>query len=189
MKTETAAYWIDHLQLTPHPEGGYYKEVFRSDNKVTRQGSADLKQAVTSIYYLLEGTDFSGFHRIASDELWYFHKGSALIIHSIDESGGYTAHQLSDGQAGSLSVAIEAGAWFASEISGGEGFALVSCAVAPGFEFSEFEMGNKLQLKVKFQMCIRDRVNAADIGANAWRRGLTRSSLRSTRPLFTCGGK
>jgi len=138
--------WIKHLNLQPHPEGGWYREVFRSANQVTRLNSAAAKQACTSIYYLLEEADFSGFHRIASDELWYFHKGEPLLIHAIDENGHYTAHELSDQPAGNLSVAITAGIWFASEIPSKKGFTLVSCAVAPGFEFSEFEMGEKNEL-------------------------------------------
>ena len=73
---QTAAHWITHLQLQPHPEGGFYKEVFRSETEVMRTPSLLPKQACTSIYYLLEGADFSGFHRISSDEIWYFHKGS-----------------------------------------------------------------------------------------------------------------
>jgi predicted cupin superfamily sugar epimerase len=140
MYNDTAAYWIKHLNLQPHPEGGYYKEVFRSQQQVLRVGEDVPKQACTSIYYLLEGDDFSGFHRITSDELWYFHKGSPLLIHIIDKNGNYMAHELSDAETGSLSLAAEAGLWFASSIPSGEGFALVSCAVAPGFEFSEFEM-------------------------------------------------
>jgi len=139
----TTSHWIKHLNLQPHPEGGWYREVFRSVNQVTRLDVAAAKQACTSIYYLLEERDFSGFHRIASDELWYFHKGEPLLIHSIDKDGQYTAHELSDQPTGNLSVAIKAGLWFASEIPSKTGYTLVSCAVAPGFEFSEFEMAEK----------------------------------------------
>src|ERR1700728_3478579 len=96
MNTPNAAYWINHLNLQPHPEGGYYKEVFRSKMEVSRKSEDHFKQSCTSIYYLLEGTDFSGFHRIASDELWYFHDGAPLVIHSIDENGNCIAHELSD---------------------------------------------------------------------------------------------
>ena len=78
---QNAAYWIKHLNLQPHPEGGFYRETFRSAQEVLRPSSPAVKQAVTSIYYLLEGKDFSGFHRIASDEVWYFHKGAPLHIH------------------------------------------------------------------------------------------------------------
>jgi len=141
--SHSASYYINHLHLQPHPEGGYYKEVFRSELQVAREGSNELKKACTSIYYLLEGEDFSGFHRLASDELWYFHKGAALLIHIIDEDGKYTQIELSDEVSGSLSAVIKAGLWFASEIPSKESFALVSCAVAPGFEFSEFEMADK----------------------------------------------
>lgn len=85
METQNAAHYIQSLSLLPHPEGGYYKEVFRSTEEVNRIGSAEVKQACTSIYYLLEDMDFSGFHRIASDEIWYFHKGEPLIIHVIQK--------------------------------------------------------------------------------------------------------
>jgi predicted cupin superfamily sugar epimerase len=143
MHNGTAAYWINHLNLQPHPEGGYYSEVFRSQQQVLRVGEDVPKQACTSIYYLLEGEDFSGFHRIASDELWYFHKGAPLLVHIIDKNGNYKAHELSDTDTGNLLLAVEAGLWFASSIPSGKGFTLVSCAVAPGFEFSEFEMAVK----------------------------------------------
>jgi predicted cupin superfamily sugar epimerase len=143
---QTAAHWITHLQLQPHPEGGYYKEVFRSETEVMRPPSLLPKRACTSIYYLLEGADFSGFHRIASDEIWYFHKGAPLHIHVIDEAGEHLTLELSDEPAGSLSVVVRAGLWFSAEIFSTRSFTLVSCAVAPGFEFSEFEMGGREQL-------------------------------------------
>jgi predicted cupin superfamily sugar epimerase len=139
----TASFWINHLDLQPHPEGGYYKEVFRSEKHVTRITSPNHLSACTSIYYLLEGKDFSGFHRIKSDELWYFHKGAALAIHVIGNNGAHAALELSDTQSGSLSLVVTAGQWFAAEIASGEGFTLVSCAVAPGFEFTEFEMADR----------------------------------------------
>jgi predicted cupin superfamily sugar epimerase len=140
---ESAADWIGHLQLLPHPEGGFYKEVFRSEINVVRPSLPELKKACTSIYYLLEGADHSGFHRLASDEIWYFHKGEPLTIHVIHPDGTYAAHELSDRPDGSLSIAIEAGLWFAADLPSGVGFTLASCAVAPGFELSEFEMADK----------------------------------------------
>jgi predicted cupin superfamily sugar epimerase len=146
----TAAQWITTLNLQPHPEGGFYREVFRSEQSVRRENSAETKQACTSIYYLLEGNDFSGFHRLKSDELWYFHKGSPLLIHVINEQGEYSTHELSDTETGSLSVAIKANLWFASEIPSKTDFALVSCAVAPGFDFSEFEMAKKAQMTTQY---------------------------------------
>jgi predicted cupin superfamily sugar epimerase len=146
MQTQSASYWIKHLQLQPHPEGGYYKEVFRSEIEVTNNDSFKLKKACTSIYYLLEGNDYSGFHRLASDELWYFHKGASLVVHVIDEKGDHLPLELSDAASGSLSIVVKAGLWFAAEVPSGIGFTLVSCAVAPGFDFSEFEMADKSTL-------------------------------------------
>ncbi|HEY4327157.1 MAG TPA: cupin domain-containing protein [Mucilaginibacter sp.] len=146
MNPQLASYWIEHLKLQPHPEGGYYKEIFRSEQQVLRLGSVEVKQACTSIYYLLEGVDYSGFHRLLSDEIWYFHKGVPLLIHSIDDNGRYSAIELSDSTSGNLSVVIPGGAWFAAEIPSKSGFTLASCAVAPGFDFSEFEMAKKEEL-------------------------------------------
>jgi predicted cupin superfamily sugar epimerase len=150
METRNAAYYIQSLNLSPHPEGGYYKETFRSEQQVNRVGVVNVKQACTSIYYLLEDADFSGFHRIASDEIWYFHKGQPLIIHVIEKGGNLISHELSDKSTGSFSVIVEAGLWFAAELKAREGFALVSCAVAPGFDFSEFEMAKREELVLQY---------------------------------------
>lgn len=143
MYTNNPDYWINHLNLQPHPEGGFYREVFRSGISVSRESSSAQKQACTSIYYLLGGNDFSAFHRLTSDEIWYFHKGAPLVIHAISQEGSYTRHNLSDTTEGNLSVVIEAGIWFAAEVQSGNGFTLVSCAVAPGFDFAEFEMAEQ----------------------------------------------
>ena len=150
MDTQTASFWIKQLNLLSHPEGGHYKEVFRSQQQVLRPGAETAKQSCTSIYYLLEGNDYSGFHRLASDEIWYFHKGVPLLIHVIGEQGKYVKFELSDSHPGSLSVAIKAGLWFAAEIPSGNGFTLASCVVAPGFEFSEFEMAKKDEMLVLY---------------------------------------
>ena len=139
----TAAYWIKHFGMAPHPEGGYFKEIFRSKHKVLRSGENIERDACTSIYYLLESFDFSGFHRLKSDEMWYFHKGSPIFIHIIQENGAYDRIELSDSEAGQLQAVVESGCWFAAEIPSKSDFTLVSCAVSPGFDFAEFEMANK----------------------------------------------
>ena len=150
MDQQNASYWINHLNLQPHPEGGFYKEVFRSQQQVNRAGSAALLQACTSIYYLLEGNDYSGFHRIQSDEVWYFHKGVPLHIHVINTDGNPEVWELSDLPSANLSLVVPAGLWFAAEIPSKEGYTLVSCAVAPGFEFSEFEMADREVLQTLY---------------------------------------
>ncbi len=150
MTIEDANYWVSHLQLTPHPEGGFYKETYRSTKQVLRNPPAGLKQACTSIYYLLSGGDFSGFHRIESDEIWFFHKGAPLNIHVIDANGVLTTAELSDRDSGNLQVVVEAGQWFSAELPGAEGYVLVSCAVAPGFDFAEFKMARKADMAKQY---------------------------------------
>nr|WP_294795291.1 cupin domain-containing protein [uncultured Mucilaginibacter sp.] len=150
MTIEDSNYWVKHLQLTPHPEGGFYKEAYRSSKQVLRNPPAGLKQACTSIYYLISGADFSGFHRIESDEIWYFHKGSALHIHIIDANGALATRELSDKATGNLQVVVEAGQWFAAELPGADGYVLVSCAVAPGFDFGEFKMAKKVDMTQQY---------------------------------------
>jgi uncharacterized protein len=150
MNIQNADYWIQSLELILHPEGGFYREVFRSDIEIYRKSSPVLKQACTSIYYLLESVDFSGFHRIASDELWYYHKGEPLLIYEFNALGLLVTHELSDQESGRLSIAIAAGSWFAAAIPSGIGFSLVSCAVAPGFDFAEFELANRDDLNSLF---------------------------------------
>ncbi|WP_210405038.1 cupin domain-containing protein [Pedobacter sp. G11] len=145
---QNADYWIKKLDLQPHPEGGYYKEIFRSGNEIYRESES--RKACTSIYYLISDNDFSAFHRLKSDELWYFHKGEPIFIHVINPQGIYQCIELSDSDSGSLQVIIPPDSWFAAEIPGGAGFSLTSCAVAPGFEFSEFEMGDKQLLINEF---------------------------------------
>jgi predicted cupin superfamily sugar epimerase len=145
---QNADYWISHLNMIPHPEGGFYKEVFRSRIEILKKSGTDLKQACTSIYYLLKGGDYSGFHRLASDEMWYYHKGEPLFIYELTLAGILITHELSDRETGHLSVVIEAWSWFAAAIPSEKEFSLVSCAVAPGFDFNEFEMAIKMSYRL-----------------------------------------
>ncbi|TFL10037.1 cupin domain-containing protein [Pusillimonas caeni] len=144
---------IRQLGLLPHPEGGYYRETYRSSMGVTTQ--AGRRDASTAIYYLLEGKDHSAWHRIASDELWHFYAGSALNIHVLNDEKGLSTHRLGDPlrEPGCVfQAAVPAGCWFAAELASHamhraddaarDAFALVGCTVAPGFEFSEFELAD-----------------------------------------------
>jgi uncharacterized protein len=140
-----ASDYITRLDLIPHPEGGFYRETYRAAFQVTPDGAAvggstSPTSVVTSIHYLLQETDYSGFHRIAYPELWYFHDGEPLTVHEIDAAGNYRTRTLGNGEGQHLSFAIEPGTWFAAELPGKTGFALVSCVVAPAFDFSLFEM-------------------------------------------------
>lgn len=141
----SAAYWVAELQLQPHPEGGYYKETFRSKMQV--DGGWGERSALTSIFYLLAEAEFSAFHRIKSNELWYYHAGETLLIHEIKPTGDLITHHLN---AANPFAAITANSWFASEVKDQNGYVLVSCAVAPGFDFADFEMARKEELAKAF---------------------------------------
>ena len=149
----TAADYIARRGLIPHPEGGYYRETYRAAFQVrqmTPQQEASATSAVTSIHYLLESEDYSGFHRIAYPELWYYHDGVPLTVHEIDAAGNYRARTLGKGEGEHLSFVVEPGTWFAAEIPSKQGFALVSCAVAPAFDFAQFEMAKGATLTDRY---------------------------------------
>ncbi|MFA7081790.1 MAG: cupin domain-containing protein [Bacteroidales bacterium] len=132
---------IKELGLSPHPEGGYFKRVFTSD-KETLEG----KGQISSIYYLLEGEDFSAFHRLSSVELWFFHIGEPINIYTINKEGKLETHSLSSNLHDNFQLVLEANIWFAADIPSKKGFSLVSCAVAPEFSFKDFQLGNKEEL-------------------------------------------
>ncbi len=144
-----ADYWIEKLELSVHPEGGYYREVYRSEETIPAAGlpsrySGD-RSFSTSIYYLLKGEDFSAFHRILSDEIWHFYTGAPLILHLIKPAGEYVAITMGTDEKGEFlfQFVIERGWWFAAEVKEKDSFSLVGCTVAPGFDFDDFRMGGE----------------------------------------------
>jgi predicted cupin superfamily sugar epimerase len=148
----TAQYWIEHLGLSPHPEGGYYAATYKSDLTIAATalppGFHGSRSASTAIYFLLSGGDFSAFHRLAADELWHFYAGNSLGVYVIDPEGKLTQVQLGNRpEAGEVFQAVvKAGSWFGSRLKDGDGFALVGCTVAPGFEFADFELAKRAEL-------------------------------------------
>lgn len=153
---ENAAYWVEKLGLLPHPEGGFYREMHRSPEQVSSAALAERftgdRSYLTSIYFLIKSEYPSHFHRIKSDEIWYFHQGMSVIIHLIDVHGKYRFKRLGDVTSGldCFQLCIDAGTWFAAEVPGDDAYALVSCAVAPGFDFQDFELAKAEPLK---QIC------------------------------------
>ncbi|GLC92497.1 hypothetical protein Tamer19_19050 [Cupriavidus sp. TA19] len=141
---------IRTLDLKPHPEGGFYRETYRSAERVVCADQR-MREASTAIYYMLCGNDYSAWHRIRSDELWHFHRGSPVDLHSIVD-GGIVTQRLGDPlrHAGATFQAIvPAGRWFAAErvdLGDNVDFALVGCTVAPAFQFSEFELADPAAL-------------------------------------------
>ena len=132
----TARDLIEKLALTPHPEGGWYREVFRSSARVdTSRGP---RSAITAIYYLLERHQLSRWHVVETDEIWHLYGGSPLelLAYSLD-SRRLVRHVLGNADERNEPVAVvEAGVWQAARSLGD--FSLIGCTVGPGFEFEDF---------------------------------------------------
>lgn len=151
----TPEYWIEHLQLQPHPEGGYYRETYRSREEISPENLParfnGYRSVSTAIYFLLTGKDRSLFHRIKSDELWHFHYGAALNIYVLTRRGLITFKLGSNPQNGErLQVVVPANNWFGAMTQDRESYTLSSCTVAPGFDFQDFEMAERHQLQGEF---------------------------------------
>lgn len=134
-------FWIEKLELIPHPEGGYFKQVAQSLNTLTTKDNRE-RQQYTSIYFLLDAKNPSRFHRLKDDELWFFHGGTSLQVHEITSSGEYKLHKLGFNfkKGERLQVLIPGGSIFASSVESKNVYGLVSCVVVPGFDFQDFEL-------------------------------------------------
>jgi uncharacterized protein len=151
LQGKTAEYWIKKLGLAAHPEGGYYRETYRSSLSI---GEAALptefggpRIASTAIYFLLSGTDFSALHRLRSDEIWHFYAGGPLIVHVVDRGKRSDLRLGNDPDHGqALQAVVKAGCWFGSRLEQPNSYALVGCTVAPGFDFDDFELGKRSDL-------------------------------------------
>jgi len=141
---------ISLLSLMPHPEGGHFRETYRSEHRVTRVEDGVSRSASTAIYYLLRGGERSTWHRIRSDEMWHFYEGSPLRIHVLEPEGGLSVLRLGNPlrhPEADFQALVPAGRWFAAECEEPDGYGLVGCTVAPGFEFEEFEIADESGLK------------------------------------------
>ncbi|MCR3757467.1 cupin domain-containing protein [Clostridium felsineum] len=151
----TADYFIKNLDMIAHPEGGFYKEVYVSEENITAR---DLKSDFegsrilwTSIYFLLQDGEVSNFHRLKSDEMWYYHSGSPLTIYMISPEGMLITEQLglNIAQGEKPQVLVPKNYIFGSAMNN-KGYALVGCMVSPGFEFRDFELFKRRELLEKY---------------------------------------
>ena len=153
---QNAQYWMEKLQLEPHPEGGYFRQTYRSAWMIAREalppGFGAPRAASTAIYFLLEGKNFSAFHRLRSDEMWHFYAGSPLLIHVIEPGGEHgTIFLGTNPEVEQVPQAVvRAGCWFASHVWDWKSWALVGCTVAPGFDFLDFELAKRADLLASF---------------------------------------
>lgn len=146
MENSNAKYWIENLDMISHPEGGYYKESYRSSVEFDPKGFPGKRNYSTSIYFLLEDGNVSHFHRIKSDEIWYYHAGHPLTVFVIHPNGkleeiniGPNIHK---GEV--LQAVVPAGCIFGSTSL--NEYSLVGCMVSPGFDFQDFELFTTSQL-------------------------------------------
>ncbi len=143
---------IQHLDLKPHPEGGYYRETYRSAGEIPESSLSSNYQGIrnysTCIYFLLSSEDFSAFHRIQQEEIWHFYSGSPIRLHTISEKGNYSEYiignDLKKGQTPQLVVPGKH--WFAAEVIEPDTYTLVGCTVAPGFDFKDFELSSRQKM-------------------------------------------
>ncbi len=151
-----AQHWVSKLGLLPHPEGGYYKRTYESEERTTDNELAvsfeGERKLYTSIYFLLTSDNVSHFHRLIADELWYYHAGSSLTIHVIDELGDYKEIKLGmDLDNGEVPQAlVPKNSIFGSSVMGDDACSLVGCMVSPGFEFQDFELFTQAELLTKY---------------------------------------
>ena len=144
----TASEIINTLDLSLHPEGGYFKETYRSAGVIP----ALQRNYATAIFYLLANGDKSHLHRIKQDEIWHFYLGGRLRLCMISPEGEYKevilGQDILHGEL--LQYVVPAGWWFGAAPAEGTEWSLVSCTVAPGFDFADFEMGNREKLIAQF---------------------------------------
>lgn len=149
----TAREIIELLDLKPLPqEGGYYCETYRSREHVRSEALHDRygsrRHHATAIYYLLTADTFSALHRVKSDEIFHFYTGDPVEMFQIAPDGsGETMVIGADLAAGMRpQVIVPNGVWQGSRLLPGGSFALMGCTVAPGFEFTDYEHGDRAKL-------------------------------------------
>jgi len=157
MRMQTKAKdWITRLALQPHPEGGYFREIYRAAEQIPAAVPPKFyrgpRSCATAIYYLLAGTQISALHRLASDEQWHFYSGAALLLTMITPGGKLKEVRLGRNPARDeyFQAVIPAGTWMGARLAGRRGFALIGCTVAPGFEFKDFEAGRRSDLLKRY---------------------------------------
>ncbi len=149
-------YWLKGLNLEKHPEGGYYSEIYKCSQRIgagqLSGGYEGPRNLSTSIYFLLPSNEVSKFHRLESDELWYFHDGSSLTVFIIDEDGTLKEVKLGlDLEKGEVpQVVIPGKSIFGAAVNSPDSYTLAGCMVSPGFDFRDFELVPRAWLLEKY---------------------------------------
>jgi predicted cupin superfamily sugar epimerase len=156
LSKDRISFLVEKLELIEHPEGGYYKEVYRSEgimkNDSLPTSITGTRNYCTSIYFLLTSENFSAFHRIQQDEIWHFYEGSPLHVHVIDHNGEYHKHTIGNNLEANeeLQMVVTSRQWFASSVKEKDSYSLVGCTVSPGFDFKDFELAKRADLVASY---------------------------------------
>ena len=150
-----ADYWIEKLDLSHHPEGGYYRETYRSKTSYEFRKSpvfSGNRAYATAIYYLLTENERSRLHRIKSDEIWFHHTGSSPLTVYLFHDVGFMSTFTLDHATGTFQGIVPANTWFGARLESPspEAYTLASCVVSPGFDFSDFTLADRNSLTRKF---------------------------------------
>jgi hypothetical protein len=153
-RTPEVAELVRRLSLTPHPEGGWYRETHRSAQRIHSPEHGE-RAAFTSILFLLEAPQVSRFHRLDAEELWNWHAGAPLDVQVLTQGENHrqrTTYRLGPSAVDCFQAVVPAGAWFGAEVPQPGSWSLVGCVVAPGFEFRRFEMADRQALLADYPM-------------------------------------
>ena len=152
----TAEDLVKKYEMLPHPEGGWYKETYRSEEKINEtalpERFSEKRSMSTAIYFLMEKGNFSAFHKIKSDECWHFYAGQTLLIYVLDNAGNLEIVKLGNNieKGECFQFVVPANYWFASRPSDESDFSFVGCTVAPGFDFADFELAFADDLSLEY---------------------------------------
>lgn len=131
---------VKKLELEKHPEGGYFKQTYRSDTTVNVKGYDGPRNIATAIYYLLAGDEFAAFHKIRSDEIWHHYVGGTVTLYAIDGDGKLSKVKI--GRETPQAV-IKANTWFAAALDSKRSYCLLGCTVSLGFDYRDWELGRR----------------------------------------------
>ncbi|SNR14973.1 cupin domain-containing protein [Tenacibaculum jejuense] len=140
----TAQQIVNKFGLTQHPEGGYFKETYRSNGIIKNENLSEIfigdRNYSTGIYFLLTSESFSAFHKINQDEMWHFYLGTTLKLHMISPDGEYSFVRIGNDIVNNEvpQFVVPAQYWFAAEVVNENSFSFTGCTVAPGFDFNDF---------------------------------------------------
>lgn len=149
---------IKKFDLKPHPEGGYFRETYRSKGEINQSNLSHeysgKRNHSTCIYFMLTSENFSAFHKINQDEIWHFYDGSPIELHTISPEGIHSefiiGNELENRQTPQL--VVPGGHWFASKVIEPNSYSLVGCTVAPGFDFDDFILPSREDLTNRFPL-------------------------------------